>query len=224
MAGPSRKDDENFVREYRPLVERIVSQTVRQLDIDGFREDLVAYGMSGLLEARSRFDASRGVQFNTFAYYRIRGAVFDGLRDFARLPRRAHAKLKAAEAADQITESDAEARAQVPGEPTPAQAAQALADTLNKLSASYVINALGQDEEAAPDSAEEGLLRRERRQSVRAVLDALPDRERALIDGHYFQGRQFDTVAAELGISKSWASRLHSKALHRLREALESSE
>jgi len=48
----------------------------------------------------------------------------------------------------------------------------------------------------------------------------LPERERALVQGFYFDGRQFDEVAKELGISKSWASRLHAKALDLLRDVL----
>ena len=70
------------------------------------------------------------------------------------------------------------------------------------------------------ETPEAALLSREMKERVRAVVPSLPDRERQLIEGFYFQGRRFDHVAEELGISKSWASRLHHKALARLKDAL----
>jgi RNA polymerase sigma factor for flagellar operon FliA len=55
---------------------------------------------------------------------------------------------------------------------------------------------------------------------VRRAVARLPGHERVLVVSHYFQGRQFDRVAAHLGISRSWASRLHARALRRLRRSL----
>jgi RNA polymerase sigma factor for flagellar operon FliA len=55
---------------------------------------------------------------------------------------------------------------------------------------------------------------------MQRALEGLPDQERFLIRGHYLEGRNFDELAAELGLSKSWASRLHTRALGRMRELL----
>jgi RNA polymerase sigma factor for flagellar operon FliA len=55
---------------------------------------------------------------------------------------------------------------------------------------------------------------------MHGALERLPEREQRMIRGHYFEGRRFDDVAAELGISKSWASRVHAHALDLLRKAL----
>jgi RNA polymerase sigma factor for flagellar operon FliA len=55
---------------------------------------------------------------------------------------------------------------------------------------------------------------------MRNALRELPERERLLVQGHYYDGRQFDEVSAELGISKSWGSRIHAHALDLLRQAL----
>ncbi|MCA9601013.1 MAG: sigma-70 family RNA polymerase sigma factor [Myxococcales bacterium] len=220
MADSSGKTDDAFIAEYRPLVVSIARRTRHQLDLKVDDDDLIAFGYQGLLEARSRFDSSRGVQFNTFAYYRVRGAIIDGVRAMAFLPRRAHERLKMAEAADQVAEGVAETAAQDPASTTAEMAAKTIDDTLAKLSASYVLNALGQDEASQPGSAEEQLIRAGEGSRVRAALDLLNERERALVTGFYFEGRRFDEVAAELGISKSWASRIHAKALERLKEAL----
>ena len=72
-----------------------------------------------------------------------------------------------------------------------------------------------------PDNPEQALLERERQERVRNALSSLPEPERTLLQGHYLQGRRFDELARELGLSKSWASRLHTRALDRMRDALD---
>jgi RNA polymerase sigma factor for flagellar operon FliA len=56
---------------------------------------------------------------------------------------------------------------------------------------------------------------------LRDAIASLPDRERALVTKHYFEGKNLLVAGAELGISKSWASRLHAQAVDRLRAAIE---
>lgn len=216
--NPSAK----FVEEHRPLVISIARRVRREFDLTCEESDLVAFGFQGLLEAHSRFDPSRGVQFNTFAYYRIRGAVLDGVRAMAFLPRRAYAKLKAAEAADTLLEETGEANAQRPAgtQASTESRAEAMDQSLAQLTASFILSAVGQDESSQPASAEESLISAGDQRRVRDALEKLPERERALVQGFYFEGRQFDEVAKDLGISKSWASRLHTKALELLRDAL----
>lgn len=215
-------EDDRYVEEYAPLVRSLASRVHRSLSLTCEVEELVAFGFGGLVEARSRFDPSRGAKFNTFAYYRIRGAILDGVRAMAYLPRRAHAKLRAAEAADQLTEElgDTAGASGTGDQPTSQEAAQAVADTLSKLTASYVLSSLGQGEESTPETPESLFASKVQAEALRAAVRELPEKERALVVGFYFEGRRFDEVAAELGISKSWASRLHSKALALLRGSL----
>ena len=215
--------DDSFIEEHRPLVTRIVARLRARYELTGEQDDLMAYGFQGLLEARSRFDPSRGVQFNTFAYYRVRGAVIDGVRASGRLPARAYQKLKAAQAALYLGEAEADARAADPARRTDrARSAAALREAVGKLTTSYVASAVGQEEDRPDESPEAILVHEETRRRLRSLLGTLPEREAALVRGFYFEGRRFDHVAEELGISKSWASRLHGKALARLREGLES--
>ena len=218
----AEESDEEFVEEYRPLVASIARKIRTRFELRTDLDDLMGYGFAGLLEAKRRYDPTRGVQFNTFAYYRIRGAVIDGVRESGSLSRRAYQQLKAAEAALVVGESVGEARAADPGARADQErTVQTLRDTLTKLSASWTLAAIGQsEEEQRGESPEAALLSREMKERVRAVIPELPERERKLIEGFYFQGRRFDHVADDLGISKSWASRLHHKALSRLREAL----
>lgn len=215
--------EEEFIEEYRGLVRSIAMRVRARYDLEVELDDLVADGLIGLVEAKSRFDPDKGVQFNTFAYYRIRGAILDGVRKQSFMPRRAYEQLRAAEAALGIGEALGEARAADPaGRKDVAKCTEALHDTISRLTASFVIASLGQDE--GSETPEDTLLAGESAARIRAALGELPERERALVEGHYLKGRRFDLVAKELGISKSWASRLHTKALDRLRAILAKSE
>lgn len=204
---------------HRELVERVVRRLQRELDLSCDPGDLRAWGYQGLLEAKSRFDSSRGVRFSTFAYYRVRGAVLDGVRKQGWLKRRAYAKLKAFEASDAAGEQLAETEAQSPST-TLAARAQQIGDALGKISAAYLLSAVGQDEERAPTSPEELLGTAETRDAVKHGLSHLPERERALLETIYFEGATIEEAGRRLGLSKSWASRLHAKALERMRKHL----
>jgi len=213
--------DDAFVEEYRPLVGSIAQKVSRQLDLRGDSDDLMAAGYQGLLEARTRYDASRGVKFNTFAYYRVRGAMVDWVRRQGFHSRRAWERMRAAEAADLVGESIVDERAADPGaRGDRKRTAAALDAALGKVSAAFVMAAVGQDREQTDETPESELLGGEQAERVREAVERLPDRERALIMGYYFEDRRFDEVAEELGISKSWASRLHAKALSLLGKQL----
>lgn len=213
--------DTEFIQQYDAFVRGIVKHTRAQLGIEGEAEDLLACAYQGLLEARKRFDPERGVQFKSFAYYRVRGAVLDGVRRMAYLPRRAYARLKAAETLDLETENFSHTRA--PGASGVADAEMAMRSldgVLGRVAAAYCTAASISEEEQHTHSPEQRVLAREQVSRVRKAMELLPDQERFLIRGHYIEGRNFDELAAELGLSKSWASRLHSRALERMREAL----
>lgn len=211
--------DDRFIQEHAGLVKSIAHKLRAQLDLNCELDDLVAFGYAGLIEASDRFDPSRGVQFNTFAYYRVRGAMLDGIRQMAHLPRRVHSKIKMAEATDLVTEPVGQA----PEQRTDTQATVAQASAiLGRLTTAYIAEAMGQgEEEVAELNPETRFLNVQQSDIVKKAISTLPEREKALILGFYFDNRTFDDVAKSLNISKSWASRLHTKALDLLREALE---
>ncbi len=210
--------DPEFLAQYMGLVRSIVSRLRAELDLRSAQDDLEAYGIEGLLQARKRYDATRGIQFSTFAYYRIRGAVLDGVREMALRGRRSRAKHLASVATDAITESLAEdrlarARAgttgpQESGEPAPS--AQAIAQAVEQITAGFMLAAL--DAERADKT--------EATARMRGLVDALPERERALGRGLYFEGRKLVDVAADINASTSWASRMHTQILAKLRAAM----
>jgi RNA polymerase sigma factor for flagellar operon FliA len=216
------RQDDQFVKEYEGFVRGIALQTRAQLGLDTAVEDLVAFGFQGLLEARQRFDASKGVAFKSFAHYRVRGAVLDGVRAMARLPRRAYARLRAAEALDQVAEASAENAGAAPRSrpPTTDTNLRSIDAILGRVAAAYTVAVSAEDAAQGAGSPEEALLHEERLARMRTALEKLPERERHMVEGHYFQGKRFDSLSAELGISKSWGSRVHAHALDLLREAL----
>lgn len=205
--------------EEQALVHGIAGKLRNELGLTTDHEDLVAAGFQGLLEAKARFDAARGVQLTTFAYYRIRGAMLDHARKASTLSRRAYERLRVAEAADRVGEGVAEMRAADPaGRADVAQTVAALDAGLAQLTMGFAL-VVSADAEPEP-TPEEALIDKEAALRLRRAVSALDERERALVEGHYFDGRRFDEVAASLGISKSWASRVHAKALEKLKTAL----
>ena len=215
------REDDQFVKEYEGFVRAVAQQTRAQLGLDSPIEDLVAFGFQGLLEARQRFDSSKGVAFKSFAHYRVRGAILDGVRAMARLPRRAYARLRAAEALDQMSEANADNQGGAAARPSGVEGNLRSIDAiLGRVAAAYTVAISAEDAALGAGSPEEALLHEERLVKMREALEKLPDRERHMIEGHYFQGKRFDTLSAELGISKSWGSRVHTHALDLLRQAL----
>ncbi len=84
------------VESYMPLVQKIASQVSRQVHGHVDMEDLLSWGTTGLLEAMSRFDEGQGAKLSTFAYYRIRGAMLDGIGKVAPLSRKCYRNAREA--------------------------------------------------------------------------------------------------------------------------------
>jgi RNA polymerase sigma factor for flagellar operon FliA len=215
------------------LVDVIARQLARELGRSAELDDLRAMGQQGLLEAARRFDESRGVTFRRFANYRVRGAMLDGVRKGAPLPRRAHARIRALEAALLVSEAAAEDA--VPGALPAISDAKAsdekLTEHLADMATAMAIGLLAtpavgdEGEIAAVDttmSPEDAVAEAELRELVVKALDDLPEDERTLVRRHYLEGERFDQVAASLGLSKSWGSRLHTRAIARLTKRLRS--
>ena len=193
-------------------------------------EELVALANAGLAEAASRFDPTRGAAFTTYAWYRVQGAVIDGLRNLTTLPRREWAKLVALRAASEYLEHrgerDAGAAQQGVAPATGADALTAVKTAMSAIRTMYVTSLEAMREggfdpassEASPaDKLETSRLRK----TLAKAFATLPPKERALMKKHYWEGKNLLEAGAELGISKSWASRMHAQAVDRLRTILD---
>jgi RNA polymerase sigma factor for flagellar operon FliA len=149
-------------------------------------DELRALANAGLAEAAERYDPGRGATFATFAWYRIHGAIFDGLR----------------------RSSQRRAAAPSPRPPPRMVSFEALRDR--------GFDAAGD----APGPADD-LDGARRAARLRVAIAQLPDRPRELVTKHYFEGKSLLEAGAELGVSKSWASRLHAQAVDRLRALMD---
>lgn len=189
-------------------------------------DELVALANVGLADAANRYDPSKGASFSTYAWYRVQGTIVDELRKQSHLPRRVWRQLVALRAASDYLENRAErdAGAAANGVP-PAEGADALAAVKSALSAirTMYVTSLEGLRETGFDAKDDAPLPDDRLQTgrmsakLRDALDSLPEKERALVTKHYWEGKNLLEAGAELGISKSWASRLHAQAVERLR-------
>lgn len=195
-------------------------------------DELVALANAGLAEAAQRYDPTKGAAFPTFAWYRVQGSIVDGLRKSSNLPRRTWAKLVALRAASDYLEhrGEREAGAVATGA-KPSEGAEALAQVKSELAAIRTMYVLSLDalvdqgfEQADHSSgADEKLDTNRASVKLRAAIEALPEKEQALMKKHYWEGKNLLEAGAELGISKSWASRLHAQAVEKLRAIVDDS-
>ncbi len=192
-------------------------------------DDLRSYGREGLLDAARKFDSARGVPFRAYANFRVRGAIIDGVRSMAQLPRRTYERLNGLSASLKVSEGAADDAFSAPATTTRAQADQALGDHLAAMAAAITLGliaptSVGEEGErvqvSTAENPEDAVARAQLLTLVQSAIEALPEDEAALVRRHYLEGERFDHVAQSLGLSKSWASRLHTRAMQRLAKRL----
>ena len=213
------------------LARRVASSMPHSIDLG----DLVQDGVLGLIDAAHRFDAARGIKFETFAERRVRGAMIDALRREAwpRGVRRVRRELEAARES---------LRRELGYEPSLADLAARVGSDEKRLGRTIVrINtiestsplasgdhqndatlpaALVPSEPAAPDAAYE---ENETKARIRQAIATLPPRERRLINLYYYGDVTMKDIGTELGVNESRVSQLHARAVQRLRQALAAS-
>ena len=190
-------------------------------------DDLIAYGQVGLCEAARDYDPAWGARFITYAHYRIRGAIFDGLSRMSWFSRFQYHRSRYEQLADDVLrleDSDSGVEASRPLE----HDLGALARTAPALAMVYL--AVGCDPEddggcavpadASARSPHAMAVDRETRETLQLLIDALPADAGALMRGVYYEGLTLQQAGERVGISKAWASRLHAKTLRRLAHAL----
>jgi RNA polymerase sigma factor FliA len=191
-------------------------------------EDVVALANAGLAEAAARFDPGRGASFATFAWYRIHGAILDGLRASSELPRRAWARLVALREAGETLSHvvDAERRARpARGAPRGSEVLAAITDAAAAVPTRFTesldtLRDRGFDAPGDAPAPPDGLDQARTAARLHSAVGRLPDKQRAIVTKHYFEGKSLLEAGAELGLSKSWASRLHAQAVGELRAQL----
>ena len=178
-------------------------------------DDLVGYGMEGLVRASRSYNPTRGTRFSTYAYYRINGAIFDGIREMGWLSPAAWRELKGREAVNEYMSQQSlhGSREEQAGQ---------LADALTGMATIFLTMDAASVEEVSngrPDP-EELAARADELKQVRRAMKLLDEKERRLLEAYYFEGKSMTEAGRSLGLSPSWSSRLHARGVGRLRRFL----
>ncbi len=205
-------------RQHLPLLEETVLLMSRRLGRMVPLEDLRSLAHDGLLEAMHTYDPSRSATVTYFGR-KMRWAILDAVRREQRMFR-LRSRAAALMASERLSEDDENA----PDEPglTEEHHLAALSDKLDKHAAGLALGLLsgGAGREAAERTPEDHATHSQVTSMVREMIRTLPERERQLLERHYFEGEEFETIATSLGISKSWASRLHAQSIALLGQAI----
>jgi RNA polymerase sigma factor for flagellar operon FliA len=207
------------------LVDIAARQMVRRVGRTVTLDDLKSFGQEGLLQAARTFDPSRGVPFRRWANLRIKGAMLDGVRQWGSLPRRVYRELHGAEAGDRMLESYDEEDCASPAA-TPEAADDRLSTYLAGIATAIAVGTMmaapreNVDADGRDVTPEDLLGDAQLVARVKAIVATLPEQERTLVERHYFAGQTLDEAAASLGLSKSWGSRLHARAIESIGKEL----
>lgn len=221
MSGAS-PEAQHLIEQHRGYARSLALQIAGHRSMAGCdRDDMIANAYLGLTQAAGAFDPMAGASFETFAYSRIRGAVFDGLRKSSGLPRRSRRHAQVEEAMDSV----AEAAARDATDSNEA-AARAFREAIRGMAVVHRAAGLGPDgtlgaaEPSSDDDPGEAIDRHETRWRVREAIDSLPTEASELINSLYIEGRSMSDLAGDLGVNKSTISRMHAKAIRLLQDAL----
>ena len=222
-----------LVERYLPLVDYIIQRFAFSLPKTVDKDDIRSLAYEGLLDAFDKFNIERDLKFETYATWRIKGAVIDGLRTRDWLPRSIRDKVKKIEKA--YIELEQQNNASVTDEEVSAYLGITKAE-LNKTVAEAALSSMVsidepdynendpsgkyntlEDSQAA--SPEKHLTEQAVKESLAQAIDRLPDKEKLVVSLCYFEELKLTEIAEVLSVSVSRVSQLHSKAILRLRAA-----
>lgn len=226
----------DMIKQYQPLVRRLAHHMMAKLPANVQVDDLIQVGLIGLSEALTRYEAAQGVQFETFATQRIRGAMLDELRDNDWMSRGSRKSQKEIEQALRRLEH------KLGRTPLESEIATDLGMSLSDYQAllgkvrgtqlvyiedmtrsdndddSFLDRHVG-DSEADPIN----MLRDQRlRQALVAAIKALPEREQFIMSMYYEKDMNLKEIAAVLDVTESRICQLHSQSIARLRAKMRS--
>lgn len=211
-----------LVMQYAPLVKYVAGRVRSGLPDWADQAALTSDGVIGLMDAISKFEPSRGLQFQTYAVSRIRGAIIDGLRAADWVPRSVRNLIRDVERAKAALE------ARLGRSPTESDIAQEmrisvreLRDIYTKASQSSVasvdeLSEVGDLAFAAGDAFADG----ETRAALMTAVEGLPQRDQVIVALYYFEGLTLAEIGQVLGVTESRISQLHTKATLVLKERL----
>ena len=225
---------EKIILEYAPLVKLVAGRLGMYLGHTVELEDMVSYGIFGLIDAIDKFDMLKEVKFETYASLRIRGAILDQIRKMDWIPRTIRQKQK------KIDSVIKEIELQKGTVATEEEIAEGLGisedEYLNWQSQMKIINVVSLNEymeqgcevpqnpamhtQSRFDSPEENLEKEELKKVLGESLSTLTEKERRVIELYYYEELTLKEISYVLEVSESRVSQLHTKALHKMKKTM----
>lgn len=225
---------EELVKKYIPLVKYIASRVIIGKTKHIEFEDLVSYGMLGLMDAMGKFDESRGMKFSTYASIRIKGAMIDELRKNSPISKGAMDKL------NRYNEAVERLQKQLGREPQDLEIANALQISIKEMMEienyiNYIsvisledlifsedddIPLMGTIEDDKSPSPEKTLEEKEELEYLTKALDMLNEKDRTVLSLYYYDGLTLKEIGKVLSVSESRVCQLHSRAIVHLRKSM----
>lgn len=223
---------EQLIIEYSQVVKYVAGRLSMYLGSNVEFDDLVGYGVFGLIDAIDKFDLEKGIKFETYASLRIRGAILDNIRKMDWIPRSVRKKQKSIEAAHQKLESqldhyvEDEDMAEELGitvddyykwqNQTKALTLTSLEDYVEK-GGETKMEHIGRSRFVLPEASIE---KEELKQMLIKAIESLTEKERKVITLYYYEELTLKEISHIMEVSESRISQLHTKALGKMRLTL----
>ena len=228
---------EKIILEYAPLVKLVAGRLSMYLGYNVEYEDLVSYGIFGLIDAIDKFDALKDVKFETYASLRIRGAILDQIRKMDWIPRTIRQKQK------RIDQAIREIETKYGRSATDEEIAENLGitnedylDWQSQMKVTNVVslnefmeqggsdipnnNAGGYNSSAQFDGPEEVIEKEELKRILAEALELLTEKEQKVIVLYYYEDLTLKEISSILEVSESRISQLHTRALQKMKVKL----
>jgi RNA polymerase sigma factor FliA len=220
---------EKIILEYAPLVKVVAGRLSMYLGYNVEYEDLVSYGIFGLIDAIDKFDSMKEVKFETYASLRIRGSILDQIRKMDWIPRTIRQKQKRIDAVMRTVEaekgrpaSDEEIAAGLgitDEEYTDWQSQMKITGVVSLNEYLEQGSEIPSDTNASRhfDSPEKVMEQGELAQMLRESLTLLTEKERRVIELYYYEELTLKEISHILEVTESRVSQLHTKALQKMK-------
>jgi RNA polymerase sigma factor FliA len=237
LTSKSPATREAIILRYAPLVKYVAGRVAIGLPSNVEFDDLVSFGVFGLMDAIEKFDPLRGIKFETYAIARIRGAILDGLRSNDWVPRSVRQKSReleriCAELENRLGRSASDQEISDAMGISVHEFYQLLSEvsctTLSSLDELWLVHSNDDDTVRVLDlvrnNESEDPLHQVEMEEIKTTLanaiDCLPERERMVIALYYYEGLTLKEIGEIMEISESRVSQIHTKAIFRLRGRL----
>lgn len=232
IKNPTAEMREQIILEYAPLVKIVAGRLSMYLGGNVEYDDLVSYGIFGLIDAIDKFDMDKDVKFETYASLRIRGSILDQIRKMDWIPRTVRQKQK------RIDEAIKNLEVRTGMNPTDEMLAQELGVSQEELlgwqsqlkvtnvvslnefvesGTEPVMDASGNSHFVQPESAIE---EEELKKMLTDSLELLTEKEKKVILLYYYEDLTLKEISKVLEVSESRVSQLHTKALQKMRKKM----